>query len=258
MDTKILVFANNIADLARSIAIESFRSELVLKRKSDTSPVSNIDLAIETKLFQLISSRFPKHGFMGEELGEFNKESAYQWVIDPIDGTSSFIAGKPTFSILISLLYEGNPILGIIDQPITGERWVGQKGKKTEFNSRPCAIKSIEEPFLRLACTTPFMFKDSEFKIFKKISSLASSISFGGDAYNYGLLALGHMEIILEADLKYYDVAALIPVVEGSGGVITNWQGDLIRKDSFDGRVLATSHRTLHNSILTQIDSCIL
>lgn len=253
MDTNILEFADSLADLARSLAITSFRSELVLKRKSDTSPVSNIDLAIERKLFQLISSRYPNHGFMGEELGEFNKESPYQWVIDPIDGTSSFIAGKPTFSTLVSLLFEGNPILGIIDQPITGERWVGQKGKKTEFNSIPCNLKSLEKPFLRLACTTPFMFKDSEFKIFEKISNLASSTSFGGDAYNYGMLALGHIEIILEADLKFYDVASLIPVVEGAGGIITNWQGDLINKDSFDGRVLATSHRTLHNSILKQI-----
>ena len=253
MESEFLNFAHSLADLARSIAIATFREDIVLMRKSDTSPVSNIDLAIERKLFQMISSRHPSHGFMGEELGEFRKESPYQWVIDPIDGTSSFIAGKPTFSILVGLLFEGVPILGLIDQPITGERWVGQIGKRTEFNSNPCSVKSTDTPFLRLACTTPFMFKDSEFEIFERISSLASSTSFGGDAYNYGMLALGHIEIILEADLKFYDVASLIPVVEGAGGIITNWQGDLIRKDSFDGRVLATSNRTLHNSILKQI-----
>ena len=255
MDRQFLRFAHHLADLARLIAASHFRSDLLMNRKLDASPVSNIDLAIENRLLDLISKRYPSHGFMGEELGDFNKNSPYQWVIDPIDGTVSFIAGKPTFCTLISLIHEEIPILGIIDQPIAGERWVGQKGKKTEFNSTPCTLKSKKSPFIRLACTTPFMFKGNEFNIFETISNLASSTSFGGDAYNDGLLAMGQIDIIMEADLKFYDVAALIPVVEGAGGLISDWQGNLIRKDGFDGRVLATSHRSLHGSILENIRS---
>jgi histidinol phosphatase-like enzyme (inositol monophosphatase family) len=254
MDQKFLDFSNFLADKAGIIASKNFRAQLLWQQKNDSSPVTNVDIAIEKALYESLSNTYPEHGFLGEELGEFSKDSPYQWIIDPIDGTSSFISGKPLFSILMSLLYEGIPVLGIIDQPITGERWVGQKGKPTEFNSKPCSTHFQKGQPLRLACTSPFMFDEKHMKTFEKMVVFADSTSFGGDAYNYGLLALGHIDLILESDLKFYDVAALIPVVEGAGGLITNWKGETISKDTFNGQALASSNRALHSFLLEKIN----
>lgn len=259
MESEFVRFSCMLADTAGQIALKGFRSKLDLTEKSDSSPVSQVDLCIEREITNLISRKYPQHGIMGEEYGVTQGSSPYEWVIDPIDGTSNFIAGKPCFTTLISLLFEGQPILGVIDQPITKERWIGQVGVPTLFNSLPCGSSLKDEDghevdsYLRLACTTPFMFQADEYQVFKTIAKIANSVSFGGDAYNYGLLALGHIDIVMEADLKFYDIAALIPVVEGAGGVITDWRGRSIGRNSFDGQVLASKSITLHKKILDSI-----
>lgn len=258
MNSEFMGFICMLADTAGQIAARNFRTGLELTPKSDSSPVSHIDLEIEKKVIDLITKNYPDHGILGEEFGITEGKSPFEWVIDPIDGTSSFIAGKPLFTTLISLLFEGKPILGIIDQPITKERWIGEIGRPTLFNSKLCRLLSEENiskdnPFLRLGCTTPFMFKPDEYIVFQKVAKIADSLSFGGDAYNYGLLTLGHLDIVIEADLKYYDVAALIPIIEGAGCLITNWKGNPISKNSFDGKVLATNNRVLHKRILNVV-----
>jgi inositol-phosphate phosphatase/L-galactose 1-phosphate phosphatase/histidinol-phosphatase len=253
MDSVLIRKANEMADLAREISVKNFRRELSLSNKLDESPVSNIDIEIERTLYQFIAREFPDYGYLGEELGEIDKESPYKWVIDPIDGTSSFVSGKPTFCTLISLLFEGSPILGIIDQPISGERWLGQNGQPSEFNSKTLKFSAPNTNYHRLACTTPFMFSVDEYKVFESLSKVCDVTSFGGDAYNYGLLSLGHIDTILESDLKFYDVAALVPIVEGSGGCITTWKGESINIETFDGRVVATAPGRDHKQILYQI-----
>lgn len=254
MDKEFLEFSNILADLARPMARKSFRNNISINKKEDASPVSNVDYEIESILFEMIAKNYPEHGFIGEELHLVKSKSQYTWVVDPIDGTSSFISGKPTFCTLISLLFQGTPILGIIDQPITDERWHGQKGLPTTFNSKICTSNQYNSSFIRLACTTPFMFNREEYLYFEKVMKISDSATFGGDAYNYGSLSLGHIDVVMEAGLKIYDAASLIPVVEGAGGNLTDWKGRAINLDTFDGRVLATSNKRVLEKIVKQLN----
>jgi inositol-phosphate phosphatase/L-galactose 1-phosphate phosphatase/histidinol-phosphatase len=254
MNQEFLEFSNKLADLARTVARKSFRSNIYFNKKKDASAVSNVDYEIESILFEMIAKNYPKHGFIGEELHLVKSRSQYTWVVDPIDGTSSFISGKPTFCTLISLLFQGRPILGIIDQPITDERWHGQKGFPTTFNSKICTSNQCNTSFIRLACTTPSMFNRDEYLYFEKAIKVSDSITFGGDAYNYGSLSLGHIDVVMEAGLKIYDAASLIPIVEGAGGYLTDWKGRAIDLDTFDGRVLATSNKVVLEKIVKQLN----
>jgi histidinol phosphatase-like enzyme (inositol monophosphatase family) len=236
-----LKLAHELADQAAAIARSYFRAPVEITLKTGGYPVTAADLAIEAALRQTIMATFPTHGILGEEYGEAPFQGEYLWVIDPIDGTTSFACGKPTFCTLIALLQNGKPILSIIDQPITRDRWVGQEGKPTTWNGIPCVTRT-QPGRIRFSCTTPAMFKTAEERtMFDRISSQASVISYGGDAYAYGLLAGGCIDLILEADLQYYDIAALIPIIEGAGGVITDWEGQALNRENFKGKVIAAA-----------------
>jgi myo-inositol-1(or 4)-monophosphatase len=234
--------AQELADRAGGIARSYFRKDPQVTLKEGLSPVTAADLAIERAMRDLLQQYLPSHGILGEEYGMTqSQDSRYLWVLDPIDGTTSFACGKPTFCTLIALLEDDKPILGIIDQPITRERWLGLAGERSQFNGAyiPEREAAVSQE-LRLACTTPAMFKTDEEKTkWQEIQRRASVISYGGDAYNYGLLALGCLDLICEADLKFYDVAALIPIIEGAGGRISDWQGQALRCEGFKGQVLA-------------------
>lgn len=234
--------AQELADRAGSIARSYFRKDPEVTLKEGLSPVTAADLAIERAMRDLLQQYLPSHGILGEEYGMTqSQESRYLWVLDPIDGTTSFACGKPTFCTLIALLEDDKPILGIIDQPITRERWVGVAGERSQFNGACIPEREAMHPeALRLACTTPAMFATVEEKAqWQRIQENASVISYGGDAYNYGLLALGCIDIICEADLKFYDIAALIPIIEGIGGCISDWRGRPLCREGFKGEVLA-------------------
>jgi histidinol phosphatase-like enzyme (inositol monophosphatase family) len=266
-DEELLKIAHTLADTAGTIARTYFRKnpqttmkESTLKtgalnnEKSPKSPVTEADLAIETALRAYLREHLPTHGILGEEYGLTEAKSEYLWVIDPIDGTTSFTCGKPTFCTLIACLKNDKPLLGIIDQPITHDRWVGVRGQTTTWNGQPCLVKDDATPaedapnLIRFSCTTPEMFKTpAQQKTFAALRARASVMSYGGDAYAYGLLAGGHIDVILEADLQYYDVAALIPIIEGAGGSITDWQGRPLEREGFLGEVLACgAQATLH------------
>jgi histidinol phosphatase-like enzyme (inositol monophosphatase family) len=162
-------------------------------------------------------------------------------VLDPIDGTTSFIAGRPIFGTLIALLQDGWPVLGIIDQPISGERWVGQIGQPTLFNGKPAATRPLKDlADAVLATTSPHLFTNEEADAFMSVAKQVAEkkIVFGGDCYNYGLVASGHIDVVIEAGLKLYDYAALVPVVEGAGGMMADWQGHPLDAGS-DGTVIA-------------------
>ena len=174
-------------------------------------------------------------------------------MLDPIDGTRAFITGRAQFGTLIGLLADGVPVLGIIDQPITRERWVGVSGRKTTFRGplggvaggRACPTLARAE----LSCTSPQMFDPDQWAAWERVSKAVARASFGGDCYAYGLLALGHIDVIAEADLKVWDWAALVPVIEGAGGRMTDWTGAPLRGDpsgaSQAGPVLAVGDPAL-------------
>ena len=229
------------ADAAGAAIRPWFRAGITADLKSDESPVTRADREAEAAMRRVLSAHFPDHAILGEEGGEERAGARYRWVLDPIDGTRAFITGRPTFGTLVALLDGGAPVLGLVDQPITGERWLGVAGRPTTFRGahgrtgcRPCASLAEAE----LSCTSPAVFRPPERARWDHLAGRVRRVSWGGDCYAYALLALGQIDVVAEATLKLWDWAALVPVIQGAGGSITDWAGQPLCEDG-DGTVLA-------------------
>ena len=249
LDT-LLNLALHLADAAGEVIRPYFRKPLAIRDKPDLTPVTAADRAAEAAMRALIEARFPDHGIVGEEFGRVREDAEFVWVLDPIDGTKSFISGVPLFGTLIALTREGHPVLGIIDQPILRERWVGAVGRPTTLNG--AAIQCRACPTLAAAtlfATTPDMFKGEDAACFARVSAAVKLTRFGADCYAYGLVATGFVDLVLEASLKPYDFCAMVPIVEGAGGVATDWRGRSLHLAS-DGRILVAGDRRLHGAAL--------
>lgn len=236
-----IALAHRLAEAAGAAIRPYWRAEFHLEDKTDASPVTAADRAAEAAMRQILSAERPGDGIIGEEYGNERPTASRQWVLDPIDGTTSFVAGRPIFGTLIALMQDGWPLLGVIDQPIARERWVGATGQPTTFNGEPAKARLCRElSEALLATTSPHLFSAHEGEHFLGLAAKVAQrrIIYGGDCYNYGLLASGHVDLVVEAGLKLHDFAALVPVVEGAGGMMTDWSGDPLNADS-DGRVIA-------------------
>ena len=234
-----LALAHRLADAAAEAIRPFFRARYDLEFKSDKSPVTQADKAAEAAIRAILEKERPGDGIIGEEYGATREDAERVWILDPIDGTRSFIAGRPIFGTLVALTQGGWPTIGIIDQPIAKERWAGMMGQPTSFNGQPVttrACRSLEEAIV--ASTGPQYFPGCTGEHFSRLAGQCRDTVWGGDCYNYGLVASGHVDIVIEAGLKLYDIAALVPVVEGAGGRMCDWAGDPITADS-DGRVIA-------------------
>ena len=243
--------ATKLADEAGDIISPYFRSGINVDHKNDESPVTIADRTVEKRLREIIEATRPDDGIIGEEFGTKDSQNQYEWVLDPIDGTKSFIAGRPTFGTLIALCENGVPILGIIDQPISQERWIGVKNQQTTFNGKPIKTKSCSDLNLaRLSSTSPRMMPD----LWQKLSNATDFIVWGGDCYSYGLLASGFIDAVIEKELSTYDYAALPPIIEGAGGHMCDWDGNSLTTKS-DGRVLALGDISLKEETLDILNS---
>jgi histidinol phosphatase-like enzyme (inositol monophosphatase family) len=234
-----IAFANRLADAAGAAIRPYFRAEHGLESKPDQSPVTLADRAGEQAMRDLIRAERPDDGIHGEEFGIHPGSNGRVWVLDPIDGTRAFISGRPIFGTLIALLIEDWPMLGVIDQPIIAERWLGVVGQETLFNGAPTrtrACRALDQALL--ATTSPALFDDAELHAFEHLDAAVRSTVLGGDCYNYGCLASGHLDVVVEAGLKLHDFAALVPVVEGAGGRMCDWQGEPLTAAS-KGEVIA-------------------
>jgi len=250
LETSYIKTAITLADLARPIAQKYFRTKTDFLNKLDNSPVTIADREIETAMRSQIQREFPDHGILGEEFESYNLDSDYVWVLDPIDGTKSFITGKPLFGVLIALCYKTRPILGIIDQPILKERWFGAKGLNSTHNNRAIATRSCTSMAdAWLYATSPSMFENKNKRAFDKLSERVKFSLYGADCYAYGLLASGYTDIVCEASLKPYDYCALVPIIEGAGGKISDWSGKPLSMTS-DGTILAAGNTDLHTEAL--------
>ena len=245
---RLIAAAEAAADVAGAVVRPFFRAGVAADTKSDRSPVTIADRTSELAMRAVLSERFPDHGILGEEFGLDRPDAPLRWVLDPIDGTRAFITGRPTFGILIALLENDRPILGVIDQPVTGERWIGAVGQTTVFRGnfsgrvgcRPCPTLADAE----LSCTSPEMLEGADMPRWKRLASKVRRNYWGGDCYAYGLLALGQIDIVAESDMKIWDWAPLAAVIEGAGGRVTDWNGAPLRPDG-DGRVLAVGDPAL-------------
>lgn len=250
---ELIGFSHELADAAGAVILEYWRCCPSIEDKTDstraeaTSPVTAADRGAEEAMRALISDRYPSHGILGEEFGAKEGDD-YTWVLDPIDGTKSFMTGKPLFGTLIALCYRGEPILGVIDQCVLKERWVGTQDG-TFFNGVPCQAQGRELSEAFAYATTPHMFVGDEIPKFAALQTAVKRMLYGCDCYAYALLASGHVHIVCEADLQPYDYMALIPVLQGAGAVITDWEGHPLTFDS-QGQVLAAASLPLHREAL--------
>jgi len=239
--TDDIALANRLADAAGAAIRPYWRGAIGLETKGDASPVTLADRAAEEAMRRILTAEASRDGIQGEEFGIEREGARRRWVLDPIDGTTSFVAGRPIFGTLIALLSDGFPILGVIDQPILGERWVGATGRGTTFNgaevrTRPC--RELSDALL--ATTSPSLFDDHAAEHFMALAQKTAHrrMIWGGDCYNYGLVASGQIDLVCESGLKLHDFAALVPVVEGAGGTMADWNGEPLHAGS-EGHVIA-------------------
>jgi inositol-phosphate phosphatase/L-galactose 1-phosphate phosphatase/histidinol-phosphatase len=234
-----LALAEELADAAGAVIRRYFRQRIAVDDKSDLTPVTIADREAEAAMRRLIEARFPEHGIFGEEHGRTRPDAEYVWLLDPIDGTKSFISGIPLFGTLIALTWRGRPVLGVVDQPVSRERWVGAAGRPSTLNgaairTRPCRGLAAAT----LYCTSPDMYRGADAAGFDRLRRAVKLTRYGADCYAYAMLATGFVDLVVEGDLKPYDWSALVPVIEGAGGVMTDWQGNALDLGS-DGRVVA-------------------
>ena len=251
--------AQRLADAAADVAFRYFREPLEVIRKPDDTPVTRADREAEAVMRDLIAAACPDHGIVGEEAGRENTAAEYVWVLDPIDGTKRFITGNAVFGTLIALLRGGQPILGVINMPILRERWVGATGQPTRFTDhrgtrevrvRPCP--ALAEAYLY--ATSPQMFLGADFLAFERVRGAVKTTLYGGECYAYGLLAGGAADLVIEADMGIYDFLAHVPVIEGAGGVMTDWEGRPLGLDSGD-KVLAAGDGACHQAARAQLQA---
>lgn len=242
--------ANRLADASGPVIRKYFRTPIRIDGKADSSPVTAADREAEQAIRAILAETRPDDGIIGEEFGNTNTDAAYVWVIDPIDGTKSFISGRPIFGTLIALVRDGTPILGVIDQPVNGERWVGAAGTGTVYNGKPVKVRACPSLSNAIAGTTaPDLFGPGQEQHWRKVAAGAKHAVYGGDCYTYAQIASGFVDVVLEAGLQTYDFCALAPVIEAAGGIVTDWQGNPVSLSS-DGTILACGDVRTHAEIL--------
>jgi inositol-phosphate phosphatase/L-galactose 1-phosphate phosphatase/histidinol-phosphatase len=243
-------FATRLADAAGAVVRRYYRAPLTVESKSDASPVTLADREAEQVLREAIRATYPDHGIDGEEFPGERLDAEFVWHLDPIDGTKSFVVGRPLFGTLIALTRAGRPVLGVIDQCILGERWLGGAGRSSTWNGQSIRVRSCAT--LRdavLSLTSPQMFSAAERAAVARLEGAVKFPVYGGDCYGYGLLAMGFIDLIVEADLDVHDFMALVPVIEGAGGIVTDWRGAPMTRAS-DGRIVAAGDPRIHESAL--------
>jgi inositol-phosphate phosphatase/L-galactose 1-phosphate phosphatase/histidinol-phosphatase len=249
----LTAFALDLADIAGPIVRRHFRAGGAITIKADGSPVTEADRAVEQAMRDAIRSAYPGHGILGEEFSDTAPDADWVWVLDPIDGTRSFITGKPVFATLIGLARYGKPVLGIIDQAITGERWLGVTGAVTTLNDAPARVRPCEGLGQAALYTAgPEWFQGPDRKAFERLHHEVLITQYSADAYAFGLLASGHVDLAVECGLKPYDYWALIPVIQGAGGIITDWAGDPLTLKS-SGNVLAAGDHQVHRRAIATL-----
>ena len=250
---ELLAAALEISDAAAAIPMRYFRSGVSVEDKPDESPVTIADRETEKSIRAAIERRFPGHGILGEEFGKSGKDAEFTWIIDPIDGTRSFICGVPLFGMLLGVLHRGDPVAGVIRMPALGEVFGGCRGGGATMNGKPIhcrKIASINEA--RVFINEANRIHGKEPEKLARLMALGHTRRAFNDCYAFALLAMGQIDVVVDFDLQPYDYLPLVPVVEAAGGVITDWNGEKLGLKS-DGTVAAAGSAALHAELLENL-----
>ncbi len=251
-------FAIGLADAARRVLAQATDSGLGIEVKPDRSFVTRVDRAIETEMRRMIAATYPTHGIIGEEEGSENAGASHVWVLDPIDGTAPFILGIPVYGTLIALAVDGVPQLGIIDVPGVDARWLGAPSRATTLNGNPVHVRDCADLSAALMTNSNQDYMSAaELPALNALRGLTGNRVYGGACLNYGRLAEGRSDLAMDAGQKVFDFAPFRPVVEGAGGVISDWAGRPLTLES-DGRILGAGDRRCHAAALEVIDGLAL
>lgn len=245
-----LSLAHALADAAAVESMRYFRTPLDVITKADESPVTLADRAAEAAMRAVLAAQCPADGIYGEEHGRERLDAGRVWVLDPIDGTRSFITASPLWGTLIGVLEDGRVTLGLIDMPVLGERWIGQPGAGAQRNGRAVRVSGCRTlAQARIVTTSPDIFAADEWQAFDTLSRRCAMRRFGGDCYGYAQLAGGTIDLVVEAGLQPYDYLGPTGLIEAAGGIVTDWQGRPLGLQA-DGRVIAAATPELHAQAL--------
>ncbi|WP_374313751.1 histidinol-phosphatase [Dongia sp.] len=247
---EFLSLARSLVDISRPILRGYYRTRLDIISKGDESPVTRADRECEAALRAAINKAFPAHGIIGEEFGAERAEAEFVWVLDPLDGTRAFVTGRPTFGTLIALTQGGKPLLGVIDMPVLSDLWIGATGHATTLNGAPVharACADLKDAYFSAAL--PQMFQGADRARHDRLAGAAKSATYGGDCYQYGMVATGFIDLVVEKTLGIYDYLSLVPVLEGAGAFITDWQGKPLTVHSGDHVAAAGDRRVLDQAL---------
>lgn len=249
----LIRFAQLLASEARGMLLSGQEARTSATLKPDRTFVTDLDAAIEARLRVMIASTYPGHGIVGEEEESRQIDAEYVWILDPIDGTAPFIAGVPVYGTLIALAHRGVPVIGIMDLPVTAERWVGVAGHVTTHNGHPISTRPcVDLSTAILTASNPDFFAAHEVPVLESLKARTAWRIYGGCCMAYGLLANGRTDIAVDTRLKIYDYAPFKPIIEGAGGVITDWNGRPIDLHS-GSHILAAGDPARHREALAII-----
>jgi inositol-phosphate phosphatase/L-galactose 1-phosphate phosphatase/histidinol-phosphatase len=246
---QLLEAALEISAAAESIPLRHFRSDLKVEDKADESPVTVADRQTEERIRQEIESRFPDHGIFGEEFGRSNTQSEFTWIIDPIDGTRSFIGGVPLFGMLLGVLQGGEPVAGVIRMPALAECYAGCRGGGATLNGAVirCRRRPVRQAYIFINEAGRMVAREP--KLLGLLMAFGHEARFFNDCYAFALLAAGHVDAVVDFDLQPYDYLPVVPVVEAAGGIMTDWHGAPLGLSS-DGRVIAAATPEIHADLM--------
>jgi inositol-phosphate phosphatase/L-galactose 1-phosphate phosphatase/histidinol-phosphatase len=238
--------AGRLADAAGGVVREHFRQPFAIDTKPDATPVTIADRGAERAMREILEAERPDHGIFGEEFGTLRADAEYVWYLDPIDGTRSFISGVPVFGTLIGLTRHRRPVLGVIDQPVSRERWIGAAGMGCFLNGAAASVRACPDLARATVFTTsPDLYTGPDAAAFLRLREQSGLVRYGTDCYAFGLLAAGCIDVAIECGVQDYDYCALVPVIEGAGGVMTNWDGQPLELGR-DTRILAAGDPAVH------------
>jgi len=241
-------FAHHLADISGEVIRKYFRTDVSVESKKDSSPVTIADKQAEAVMRESIMNNYPAHGILGEEFGSVNQHAEYQWILDPIDGTKSFICGAITFGTLIALVKNNEPILGVINQPILNEFLIGDN-IETNLNGQKVMVRNCDSLSNAVLLTTDH-FNIGKYQNQKNFDELAKKVKYyrhWGDCYGYYLVATGYADIMIDPVMSVWDSMALIPVIKGAGGIITDYQGN----NPIKGNSIVAAGPVIHSEVIS-------